>query len=282
MLRFAYNTNGCAYHRLDDALELIAESGYQGVALTLDANHFDPLADDYEAAAERLAARLRELDLGLVVETGALYLLDPREAQEPSLLHPTEEGRKRRIDLIRRAVRIGEICEAEAVTFFAGRRLRSVTQENAGAWLLDGLCQIAEIGSAAGVTVALEPVPGQMIGTLDDFMLVREALKQMVGVPPALSLDVGHCLVTNERDPASAVKEFAPVLGSVAIEDMVKGVHEHLPLGQGDMDIRAVLTALDDVGFEKLISVELPLQSMRAHEVIPAMMDVLQDCLPSD
>ena len=282
MLRFAYNTNGCAYHRLDDALDLISESGYQGVALTLDSHHFDPLADDYEDAAGRLGERLKALDLGLVIETGALYLLDPREAMEPSLLHPTEDGRRRRIDLVERAVNIARICEAEAVTFFAGRRRRNVSQENAGAWLLDGLSQIAEIGAKAGVAVALEPVPGQMVGTLDDFMLVREALKQMTGTAPTLSLDVGHCLVTGEREPAVAVKEFAPVLGAVGIEDMVRGLHEHRPLGEGDLDLPAVLAALDEIGFEKLISVELPLQSQRAHEMIPKMMDVLQENLPSD
>ncbi len=282
MLRFAYNTNGCAYHRLDDALELISEAGYQGVALTLDANHFDPLADDYEDAAARLSERLKSLDLALVIETGAPYLLDPREALEPSLLHPAEEGRRRRIDLISRAVTIAKICEAESVSFLAGRRKRNVSQENAGAWLVDGLCQIADIGAAAGVTVALEPVPGHMVGTLDDFMLVREALKQMVSVPPNLSLDVGHCLVTDERDPAAAVKEFAPVLGAVTIEDMVRGVHEHRPLGEGDLNVTAVLAALDDIGFERLVSVELPLQSQRAHEMIPKMMDVLQESLPSD
>ena len=34
-LRFAYNTNGAANHRLDDALHMIADAGYDGVALTL-------------------------------------------------------------------------------------------------------------------------------------------------------------------------------------------------------------------------------------------------------
>ena len=33
-LRYAYNTNGAANHRLDDALHLIAGAGYDGVALT--------------------------------------------------------------------------------------------------------------------------------------------------------------------------------------------------------------------------------------------------------
>ena len=64
-LRYAYNTNGTGRHRLDDALVLISEAGYDGVALTLDHHHFDPFADDWERRAEALRRRLDELGLGV-------------------------------------------------------------------------------------------------------------------------------------------------------------------------------------------------------------------------
>jgi len=68
-LRFAYNTNGVANHRFEDALSLIADSGYDGVALTLDHHHFDPFAPELAKRADQLAAQLNRLGLGLVVET---------------------------------------------------------------------------------------------------------------------------------------------------------------------------------------------------------------------
>ena len=43
-LRFGYGTNGFANHRLADALAVIADLGYDGVALTLDHDHLDPFA----------------------------------------------------------------------------------------------------------------------------------------------------------------------------------------------------------------------------------------------
>jgi sugar phosphate isomerase/epimerase len=85
-LRYAYNTNGAAHHRLDDALALVADAGYDGVALTLDVHHLDPFAPDLPSRARALGARLRALGLGLVVETGARYLLDPRAKHEPTLV----------------------------------------------------------------------------------------------------------------------------------------------------------------------------------------------------
>ena len=53
-LRYAYNTNGLANHRLNDAVDLLADTGYDGVALTLDVAHLDPFGP--ELARETLAA----------------------------------------------------------------------------------------------------------------------------------------------------------------------------------------------------------------------------------
>ena len=59
-----------------------------------------------------------------------------------------------------------------------------------------------------------------------------------------LALDTGHCLVTGDIDPADAVRTYAPALGTVAIEDMRRGVHIHLPFSEGDMDMPRVLASL--------------------------------------
>ena len=263
-LRFAYNTNGAANHRLDDALAMVAEAGYDGVALTLDHHHLDPYAPDLAGRAEALARRLAELGLGAVVETGARYLLDPRAKHEPTLVSPEPEGREKRLDFLYRCVEVAEVLEAEAVSFWAGVPREGVDREEARRWLLDGVAKVAERARSRGVVAALEPEPGMLVETLDDYAAVT---REVPGLK--LALDTGHCLVTGERDPAEAVREFADSTGTVSIEDMRRGVHEHLPFGEGEMDVSAVLSALEETGFGGLVCVELSRESPRAHAAIP-------------
>jgi sugar phosphate isomerase/epimerase len=272
-LRFAYNTNGTASHRLDDALTLMAEAGYAGVALTLDYNHFDPFAPDWQEAAGRLRARLDELGLGSVIETGARYLLDPRAKHEPTFVTADPAGRARRVAFLCRAVDIGAILGSEAVSFWAGVPKPGVDRADADAWLREGVAAVAAHAAERGVVAALEPEPGMLTETVDDYATLASEIEGL-----RLALDVGHCLVTGERDPAAAVREFADRIGTVSIEDMRRGEHVHLAFGEGEMDIPGILDALEAIRFDRLVCVELSRDSHRADTMIPAAMKYLREC----
>ncbi len=268
-MRLAYNTNGTAHHRLDDALVLIADSGYQGVALTLDHHHLDPFAPDFRRRAEALARRLEQLRLGLVVETGARFLLDPRHKHEPTLISPDPAGRGRRVDFLCRAVDVAAVAAGEAVSFWAGVPRPGVDRNTAWDWLVAGVAAVADYARSCGVVVAFEPEPGMLVETVEDFYDLKQRLAQVTDAPLTLALDTGHCLVTQDRDPAEAVVACAGDLGTVSLEDMARGVHVHLPFGEGDMDVAAVLAALEHIAFSKLVCVELSRDSHRAHTMVP-------------
>ena len=263
-LRLAYNTTGASSHRLDDALSLIADSGYQGVALTLDHHHLDPFAAEWRAQTERLKQRLDELGLGSVIETGARYLLNPREKHEPTLLNPSLEGRARRIQFLCRAIDIAAILGSETVSFWAGVPKPDVTPEQANAWLHEGLGAVCDYAADKQVSVSLEPEPGMLVETVADYVAVAERHPSL-----RLALDTGHCLVTQDIAPDQAVRDHADRLGTVSVEDMKVGDHTHLPFGEGDMDLPAVVAALNDIAFTGLVCVEYSRESPRAHLAVP-------------
>ncbi|MFF7282389.1 TIM barrel protein [Streptomyces griseorubiginosus] len=258
-LRFGYGTNGLADLRLEDALALLADLGYDGLGLTLDHMHLDPLAPDLAARTRRLARRLDVLGLTATVETGARYVLDPRRKHGPSLLDPDPDDRARRVDLLVTAVQVAADLGAHAVHCFSGVTPEGTDQDTAWKRLAEALVPVLDAATAAGVPLAVEPEPGHLLATLDDFHHLRTAL----GDPAALglTLDIGHCQVLEDRSPADCVRAAGPWLRHVQIEDMRRGVHEHLPFGEGDIDFPPVLAALADTGYQGLTVVELPRHS---------------------
>lgn len=270
-MKYAYNTNGLAHHRLHDALSFLADSGYDGVALTLDVHHLDPFADDADGQAERVRRRCEELGLGVVVETGARYLLEPRAKHEPTLVTPSAEGRARRLAYLRRACDLGAQLGAEAVSFWAGVPAAGVDRDEARRWVVDGVRALVDTHGGRSYALAVEPEPGMLVEDCDDWARLHDDVDGI-----ALALDTGHCVVSGAYEPQDAVRRFAAHLGTVAVEGMARGVHEHLPLDEGDVDLPAVLAALQEVGYDRLVTLELSRDSHRAHEMVPRALATLR------
>jgi sugar phosphate isomerase/epimerase len=76
-----------------------------------------------------------------------------------------------------------------------------------------------------------------------------------------LTLDIGHCRCLEPDPEADCARRVAPWLATVQIDDMRRGVHEHLPFGEGEVDLPGVLAALSGSGYRGLVSVELPRHS---------------------
>ncbi|MEU6058446.1 sugar phosphate isomerase/epimerase family protein [Streptomyces sp. NPDC047097] len=260
-LRFGYGTNGLTDLRLDDALGLLADLGYHGVGLTLDHMHLDPLAPGLAARTGKVAARLAKLGLGVTVETGARYVLDPRRKHGPSLLDPEPEGRAARAGLLTTAVRVAADLGAHAVHCFSGTLPADTTAETAWQRLGDSLAPVLKAAETIGVPLAVEPEPGHLLATLADFHHLRSLLGDPGPDLLGLTLDIGHCQCLEPASPADCVRAAAPWLRHVQIEDMRRGVHEHLPFGDGEIDFPPVLDALAATGYRGLTVVELPRHS---------------------
>jgi sugar phosphate isomerase/epimerase len=272
-LRYGYNTNGLAHHRLDDALSLLADLGYVGCALTLDHAHLDPFAPDAVAQARAVGRRARALGLALVVETGARFLLDPRHKHEPTLVSAAAEGRERRLAFLRLAIDLAHELGAPVVSLWSGIRAVAVSEADAWSWLAAGLSGALEHAARAGITLGFEPEPGMLVASLEDWTRLRGAVGSSA---LGLTLDLGHVLLTEPDSPAEVVRRVGTELVNVHAEDMRRGVHEHLAFGEGEMDYAPILAALSGVGYGGLVAVELSRDSHRVPEVARRALDYLR------
>lgn len=268
-LRFGYNTNGFAHHKLEDALEIIADCGYRGVALTLDNHHGNPFTSG-PADVVRLRELLEKLGLHVVIETGARYLLDRRHKHYPTLI--SAEGREIRLEFLRRAVDIAHELNAECVSFWSGSPEQNIPEEQTWDWLVTGCLQLTEYASGCGVQLAFEPEPGMLVGDMARF----EVLKKRLPSPQfGLTLDIGHVFCTENAPFRQIYGNSAKLVRNIHIEDTRGRKHEHLMFGEGELDFVTILRVLLEHNYQGLVNVELSRDSYRAPEVARRSLEFL-------
>jgi hydroxypyruvate isomerase len=251
MFKASYNANGLRRLPLFDAIDAVARAGYDGIELSLHPAHIDPFAFG-QADASRVRAKLERAGLEVCcLATGADRLLGT-ERFEPSLVHETAEGRARRIDLIRRGLRIAVWLGAPTINFASGIRRPDVSATRAGELLSTGIARCLD-GMPAGVTLAIEPEPGFFVERNAEAI----ALIERVGSERLrLSQDLGHEHVV-EDDYLASVERALPLTAHIHVEDIKGRVHRHEIPGDGDIDFTAFFDVLHRCSYGEHVSVEL-------------------------
>jgi sugar phosphate isomerase/epimerase len=256
----AYNTNGLAHHRLEDALHLLADLGYQGVALTPDVGHLDALTTT-QHDWDKIRALLDRLKLKIVIETGARFVLDPRRKHYPNLISkdPTDAGR--RLAYYLRCLLMAKSLGSPLISIWSGPMEAGDDPEEALRRLLDRLRRLLDDARDSGVQVCFEPEPGHLIDSHASYRELRRRLKRE---DLMTTIDIGHILVTESGAPHEHLAEFGPTLKNVQVDDARRGVHEHLMPGTGEIDFGPVFQELRRLQYQGSVALELSRDSHRA------------------
>jgi L-ribulose-5-phosphate 3-epimerase len=277
-MKLGYNTNGLAYHRLVDAIELLADLGYRSVAITLDAGALDPY--DEPASLNRQVNQVRSaLDrygLSRVIETGARFLLNPRVKHDPTLMDPDPARVAVRTDFLHRAIDLAAALGAEGVSLWSGCPRVAVAESPGLDHLAANLKPLLDHAERAHIPLAFEPEPGMFIDTLAKFSLLDERIRHPLF---QLTVDLGHVHCSNEGDIPALLKAWGPRIANIHIEDMIQGTHEHLMFGEGTMDFPPIFCALHEMAYKGGIHVELSRHSHQGVAAVRAAMAYLKPLL---
>jgi sugar phosphate isomerase/epimerase len=261
VFRLGYNTNGFAHHRLEDALPILAELGYESVAITLDHYALNPFDRQLHKQMGEVRSWLETTGLKCVVETGARFLLDSREKHQPTLISPEPWQREYRFEFLARAVWIAASLGAGVVSFWSGTAVAGDEADVVDQRLVDGCRRLCDIADRNGLDLAFEPEPGMVVETVRQYM----ELAGRVDHPRfGLTIDIGH-LVCNGEPVRETIIAAGDRLRNVHIEDARPGVHEHLMFGEGVVDFADAFDALELAGYAAGVHVEL---SRHSHDAV--------------
>jgi L-ribulose-5-phosphate 3-epimerase len=272
-MRLGYNTNGLAHHDLLQAIRLLAEIGYESVAITIDHGALDPLDKNWREQVMQVKAALDGFGMRSVVETGARYLLDPNVKHEPTLVSSNAGARNRRVGFYKHAIDVACLLRSDCVSLWSGIVRDGADDATAWSRLVEGLQEVCEYATAQGVTIGFEPEPGMFIDTMAKY---QELLDRLGYSCLQLTLDIGHLHCQGETPLADQIRHWGSRIVNVHLEDMRAGVHEHLMFGEGEIDFPPVLAALREANYQGGIHVELSRHSHDGPAAAQAAWDFLQ------
>jgi L-ribulose-5-phosphate 3-epimerase len=253
-MRLGYNTNGLPHHATSDALEVLAEIGYRSVALTLDHHCLPPDSPTLGRDLEQVRTQLEHRKLDCVIETGARFLLDRFEKHAPTLMAASRPDQARRIAFYRHAIDVAARLGAPMVSLWSGIQRDEAPRSVALDRLVEGLLPVLDCAAQRGVVIAFEPEPGMFIETMEQFA----ELDQRVNHPAfQLTIDIGHLQCVESQPIAECLRAWGPRIRNIHIEDMRRGVHEHLMFGEGEIDFPPVIAALREIEYAGGLHVEL-------------------------
>lgn len=262
--RLGYNTSGFPHHRLEDAIDILAEIGFQSVGITLDQHHLNPFEPNLATRVEQIWARLNRHEMDCVVETGARFLLDPRRKHQPTLMDEDDAAVQTRLEFLKLAMNVTRDLGADVVSIWSGAKPESLPEPEAQARLIAAVHSVCDLAHSRGVKIAFEPEPGMFIENMNQY----RALRDWIANPRlGLTLDVGHVHCLSDGTPEERVRQFQRDLWNIHIEDMRVGVHEHLMFDEGEMVFPPIFAALREISYSGGVYVEL---SRHGHDAVNA------------
>lgn len=222
MIKLSYCTFGLTELTLPAAIDAVDRVGYPGIELSFHRDQFSP----YELTPDTLASLKRQfasIQLKPACVATASYFFFPSRPHEPSLMCPDLAGRKRRIDLVKRGIRVARELGVPLVTFGSGFiRAEHVADPSIdpGCLLVDSIHRcLEELRDDDDITLLLEPEPGMYIETLDQaIQLVNEVNSPRF----RLHLDLCH-IYCSEQDYIASLAKAAPYARYLHISDAEAG-----------------------------------------------------------
>ena len=256
-MKLAFSSNAYLRFSFNDAAQKIAKLGYQGIEIMADVPHAWPafmLEEQKQGIRDSLKSN--NLEISNINSFMMHAVNDSRQRYwYPSWIEPDKHYRQIRIDHTMRCLTLAKELGAPCITTEPGGPVEAGASWNAGLKLfVEMLKPVIEHAEKEGVLLLIEPEPGLLVETADQFLEFMGHIKSpMVGC----NFDIGHSYCVGD-DPASTIPKLAKYIKHFHLEDIASTrVHHHLIPGDGAIDFKAAIEAIKAIGYKEWVTIEL-------------------------
>jgi len=255
-MQLAFSTNAYLNHSFADAVSRLAGLGYRGVEIMADVPHAWPaylLPEQKRAIREALAKN------NLAISNVNAFMMhavnDHRQKYwHPSWIEPDVHYRRIRIDHTKRALTLAKELGAPNITTEPGGPVEGRPWGECLKLFVEMLKPVVEHAEKEGVMLLVEPEPDLLIETADQYL---EFASKISSPFLGLNFDIGHAYCVRD-EPPETIRRLGKLIRHVHLEDIAPTrVHHHLIPGEGAIDFGATLAALQEVGYDGWVTVEL-------------------------
>ena len=256
-MKLAFSTNAYLNFSFAEAVRRLAALGYAGVEIMADVPHAWPafLLEEQKQGLRDALAR-NHLAISNVNAFMMHAINDARQRYwHPSWIEPDRHYRQVRIDHTMRALTLARELGAPCITTEPGGPVEPGTSWSAALKLfVEMLKPVIAHAEKEGVLLLIEPEPGLLIETADQFL---ELMQRLDSPAVGLNFDVGHAFCVGD-DPATTIPRVARYVRHFHLEDIAATrVHHHLIPGDGAIDFAAALKAIRNIGYQGWVTIEL-------------------------
>ncbi|HKZ62573.1 MAG TPA: sugar phosphate isomerase/epimerase [Nitrososphaera sp.] len=252
-MKLAFSTNAFKRYALEESIRQIAKIGYRGVEILCDVPHaYPPTFDDEMIKSVKRTVASCELQ---VSNLNAFTLYAIGDLYHPSWIEDQEGLREKRIEHTINCIRLARKIGAKSLSTEPGGPMSASTNPSDLEKIFSiGLAKVAKVAEEEDVLVLVEPEPGLLLENSRQF---KRFMKNISSNHVGLNFDIGHFYCVNEN-PAKLVYELSDYIRHFHLADIASDrVHNHLIPGKGSIDFRSVFDAMDDIGYNAFVTVEL-------------------------
>jgi len=246
----SFHTVGLPEHPLTDVVKAVKDAGYDGIELNAETlpwaqAHITPTTPKHEREQVRRAIAAAKLKVSAI------------GAHVP-MLHPGAAQRREAVDYVKGCCDLAVEMGSDYVHILSGPLAPETARETGWRWFADAVQDLVEYASARKIEVGIEAIAGHLFHCAQDY---ARLISDLPGVPFKVNFDPSQIIVQG-ANPFDIVDRFADRIAHVHMKDG-SGLFPDFafpPLGEGDINFRALVGRLQGAGYDGALSVEYEAQ----------------------